>query len=148
MRTLLSQDPTARGQLVVRFRHLYSYLSDNETFCIAYTTTRHNTQASQARARLFGRAALDVASPSVSAVAVPVVPPVLAVAAIAVPPVPAVAAVAPPVLPYVIRASPGRGLGLFAATHFKKGAIVVQYTGEIIDVMEKQTRYPEIFDPL
>lgn len=105
------------------------------------TTAQHTMRAmkrEQAIARLFGRAAPAVAVPGVSAVAVPVVPSVSSASVLAV-----AAAVPVPPLPYAIRASPGRGLGLFASTHLKKGSLVVQYTGEIINEIEKQRRYPD-----
>lgn len=83
----------------------------------------------QARERLFGSGS------------VPVVP--VPVASVPVPPVPSVPSVPVPSVPYIVRASPGRGRGLFCTTPLKKNLFVVQYTGEIIDEKEMKRRYPD-----
>ena len=87
----------------------------------------HTLTRQRARAQLFGGASVPV-------VPVPAVP--------SVPPVPPLSV--PPLPVHIVRASPGRGLGLFSTQHLKKGSFVAQYTGEIIDEAEKKRRFPDV----
>jgi hypothetical protein len=47
--------------------------------------------------------------------------------------------------PFIVRTStiPGAGYGLFANRPFKKGEMIVEYTGEVIDEATKVKRYPK-----